>query len=410
MKRLLLIVLPLLLIVGCSKPVEDSTLINKDGLMYTPDSDKPYTGEVFNNYSTGEKEYQGTYENGLLIQYSYLNKDGSVKEPVNGETLIERGGLMYEVNGQKPYTGDVFELYDNGNRKLSGILKGGKLVSRTEWKYFENGQKENEGIFKDGELDGLFTRWYENGQKKSEETYKNGKQDGVYTSWYENGQKRSELTYKDGWVGSISSKFWNEDGSVKEPINGGTKLWTRTYDDEEIFTIRDTYEPYSGPVFSLDENGRIESEGILEDGKMISYKEFEWYENGQKKSEKTLKDGYISHHENRIFRIGKEEDVLVTQWYENGKKQFEGTYKDGEDFLSNSWDKNGKIMVKDGNGLHTELYENGQKSFEQTFKDGKQDGVYTNWYENGQKRVEETFKEGKKISSKSWNEDGSVKE
>ncbi|MBT5070364.1 MAG: hypothetical protein HOM59_09985, partial [Candidatus Marinimicrobia bacterium] len=48
MKRLLLIVLPLLLIVGCSqKPVEDTTLINKDGLMYTPDSDKPYTGEVF---------------------------------------------------------------------------------------------------------------------------------------------------------------------------------------------------------------------------------------------------------------------------------------------------------------------------------------------------------------------------
>ena len=79
MKRLLLIVLPLLLIVGCSKPIEDSTLINKDGLMYSPDSDKPYTGEVFINYSTGEKLYQGTYENGLLVQYSYLNKDGSVK-------------------------------------------------------------------------------------------------------------------------------------------------------------------------------------------------------------------------------------------------------------------------------------------------------------------------------------------
>ena len=55
-------------------------------------------------YDTGEKEYQGTYENGLLIEYSYLNKDGSVKEPVNGETLIDRGGLLYEVNGQKPYT------------------------------------------------------------------------------------------------------------------------------------------------------------------------------------------------------------------------------------------------------------------------------------------------------------------
>ncbi len=32
MKKLLLIVLPLLLIVGCSKPISDETLISKDGL------------------------------------------------------------------------------------------------------------------------------------------------------------------------------------------------------------------------------------------------------------------------------------------------------------------------------------------------------------------------------------------
>ena len=40
MKRLLLIVLPLLLIVGCSqKPVDETTLIEKDGVMYLPNSD-----------------------------------------------------------------------------------------------------------------------------------------------------------------------------------------------------------------------------------------------------------------------------------------------------------------------------------------------------------------------------------
>ena len=52
MKKILLIVLPLLLIFGCSKPVEDSTLINKDGLMYLPESETPYSGEVFTNYSS----------------------------------------------------------------------------------------------------------------------------------------------------------------------------------------------------------------------------------------------------------------------------------------------------------------------------------------------------------------------
>ena len=273
MKRLLLIVLPLLLIVGCSKPIEDSTLINKDGLMYSPDSDKPYTGEVFSNYdtgeklyqgtyedgllidysylnedgsvkepiddstlikkgglmyspnsdkpyngevfinySTGEKEYQGTYENGLLVSYSYLNKDGSMKEPINGETLIDRSGLMYEVNGQKPYTGDVFELFENGNRKSSGRLKGGKKDGlQTSW--YKNGQKREETTYKDGKANGLNTGWYENGQKEWEVTWKDGKEDGLWTHWYENGQKREETIYKDGK--EISEQEWNDDGSLK---------------------------------------------------------------------------------------------------------------------------------------------------------------------------------------------------
>ena len=200
MKRLLLIVLPLLLIVGCSKPVEDSTLINKDGLMYLPESETPYSGEVFTNYSSGEKLYQGTYENGLLVQYSYLNKDGSVKEPVNIETLIDRGGNLYDINGQKPYTGDIFGLYSNGNKKLSGSLKGGKIDGLTTY-WYENGQKKSEGTSKDGEPDGLYTEWYENGQKSIEGTYKGVDEsmdpikDGLWTEWYENGLKEKEVTY-----------------------------------------------------------------------------------------------------------------------------------------------------------------------------------------------------------------------
>jgi hypothetical protein len=57
MKKTLLTILPLLLIVGCSqKPVDETTLIEKEGVMYLPNSDTPYTGEVFTNYDTGEKE------------------------------------------------------------------------------------------------------------------------------------------------------------------------------------------------------------------------------------------------------------------------------------------------------------------------------------------------------------------
>ena len=205
--------------------------------MYLPDSDKPYTGQVFTNYSSGEKEYQGRYENGLLVQYSYLNKDGSIKEPVNAETLIERGGNLFEMNGQKPYTGEFFQLYPNGNRQFSGLLKGGKRYGlQTIW--YENGNKKSEGIVKDGKRNGLWTwyfedgrkaleshhkdgkweglrtSWYQNGQKQLEGTWKEDKEDGLHIEWYENGQKEREVTFKDGK--EISKEQWNEDGSVKE--------------------------------------------------------------------------------------------------------------------------------------------------------------------------------------------------
>jgi antitoxin component YwqK of YwqJK toxin-antitoxin module len=70
MKRLLLIVLPLLLIVGCSSPEPinyETTLVERDGL---------YT----NWYENGQKRFEVTYEDGELISEKYWNEDGSVKE------------------------------------------------------------------------------------------------------------------------------------------------------------------------------------------------------------------------------------------------------------------------------------------------------------------------------------------
>ena len=144
MKKTLLIILPLLLILGCSKPVDRSTLINKDGLMYLPDSDSPYSGEVF------------------------LFRRIKTKE-----------GLFKRIK-----VGD--ETYKDG--KIEGLV--------TLW--FENGQKWEEGNYKDGKIEGLYTTWYENGQKKEETNYKDGKKDGLYNSWYSDGKKWEEGNYKDG--------------------------------------------------------------------------------------------------------------------------------------------------------------------------------------------------------------------
>jgi antitoxin component YwqK of YwqJK toxin-antitoxin module len=164
---------------------------------------------------------------------------GCSKEPINYETtLVERDDVYYTKDTNKPYSGQVFCLYKYGDKKDEGTLKDGRMISRTEWEWYdyESGQKKSESPFKDGKqdglgtlwyedgqkyieitfkngkLDGLYTFWYESGQKKSELTYKDGKYDGLWTDWYENGQKEKEVTHKDGEI--ISIKGWNKDGSV----------------------------------------------------------------------------------------------------------------------------------------------------------------------------------------------------
>ena len=152
MKRLLLIVLPLLLIVGCSKPINENSLIDRNGVKYQQDSQKPYSGKVFRLYDTGENKKEGIYKDGI------------------------QDGLQ------------------------------------TEW--YKNGQKMFEKNYKDGNRDGLWTEWYKNGQKRYEWNYKDEKLDGLFTIWYENGQKMFEKNYKDGIL--ISKKGWEYDGSVME--------------------------------------------------------------------------------------------------------------------------------------------------------------------------------------------------
>ena len=54
---------------------------------------------------------------------------------------------------------------------------------------------------------------------------------------------------------------------------------------------------------------------------------YDYYENGQKRSEISLKD-------NRI-------DGLITTWYENGQKSTEGTYKDEKIISEKGWNEDG---------------------------------------------------------------------
>ena len=115
MKRLLLIVLPLLLIVGCSSP-----------------------------------------------------------EPINYETtLIERDGVFYTKDTNKPYSGPVFSLYENGNKESEWTLKNGRLDGLYKL-WYKSGKKWLQNTYKDGKLDGLSIYWDRKELLDTKRTYKDG--------------------------------------------------------------------------------------------------------------------------------------------------------------------------------------------------------------------------------------------
>ena len=176
-------------------------------------------------------------KNIFLIVLPLLLIVGCSKEPINyEEILVERDGIFYTKDTNKPYSGRVFSLYDDGKKKDEGTFKDGKLIWRTEWKYHGNGQKWFEGTFKDGFRDGLFTNWYENGQKKEEYFYDNGKPDGLSTKWYENGKKRQEGPFKDGRIDGLWIE-WNENGQKKEKNYRDGERWSGVFEMVLVFKL-----------------------------------------------------------------------------------------------------------------------------------------------------------------------------
>jgi len=93
----------------------------------------------------------------------------------------------------------------------------------------------------------------------------------------------------------------------------------------------------------------------------------DYYENGQKKWERSYKDRQL---------IGP-----VTWWYESGKKKKELHHKYG-----------GKM-----HGPATWWYENGQKMLEKNYKDGKLDGLFIAWNEKGKEIKRKKYKEGELV-------------
>ena len=60
-----------------------------------------------------------------------LQINGCSQDPINYETqLLKKNNSYYKINQSKPYTGPIFSLYPNGQKKNSGKLDIIILISK----------------------------------------------------------------------------------------------------------------------------------------------------------------------------------------------------------------------------------------------------------------------------------------
>ncbi len=118
----------LLLIFACSNSdlVDSSKLVEREGLVYYIKSNTPFTGKGIKYWPTGEVQIKATFEEGILIQSSFLGIDGSLLESteVIDDTTIS------------------IEWFSNGEKRYESKTLLGKKIHINRWN--EDGTKREE--------------------------------------------------------------------------------------------------------------------------------------------------------------------------------------------------------------------------------------------------------------------------
>ena len=147
--------------------------------------------------------------------------------------------------------------------------------------------------------------------------------------------------------------------------------------------------------------------------------EYEYHDNGELKTKRSFNNG---------IKIG-----LWTIWFDNSQKKEEGKWENNQYMLLNRWNKNGKSLVKDGNGgwvsknndgtkkrkqmydggiltvdlsFVQEYFENGQLKSEKSYQNDKPEGEWYTWHQNGQKQEQGLWKNDEYFLINRWSSAG----
>jgi uncharacterized protein (TIGR02145 family) len=134
-------------------------------------------------------------------------------------------------------------------------------------------------------------------------------------------------------------------------------------------------------------------------------------------NQREIKSKQLQQRGNELYYAVNEEKPYsgkVVEYYESGQKKKERTFKNGKlHGLSTNWDSKGQketeVSYQNGvqSGPYRTWYENGQQEKEGAYKDGKEDGQWVFWYANGQKQREGEYNDGKREGMWGfWTQDG----
>ena len=116
----------------------------------------------------------------------------SCTREVEERNTVERGGLLYEIGAEHPFTGIV-----NGRGRED----------------YRNRAYDFKKRYQEGVLNGETVFYYPNGKLESKVPYKNGEVNGFMMRYYPNGKPKARIHFVDGMRGGLKGEmFWDEKG------------------------------------------------------------------------------------------------------------------------------------------------------------------------------------------------------
>jgi antitoxin component YwqK of YwqJK toxin-antitoxin module len=146
----------------------------------------------------------------IILSFALVVACSPVEVPE--QNLVERNGMVYEINSSTPFNGISLTYHPNGQIELMTSFKDG-VKDGSQILYYLNGQLIRRNNYKNGKFHGVQEIFSESGVLEEAKIYKNGKQHGVQDLYLE-GRLDIRSYWTDGELDG-DPEFYDETGSLR---------------------------------------------------------------------------------------------------------------------------------------------------------------------------------------------------